>query len=330
MSSGDGMIPVEKYHGTENDFLVVDTKATEVPNYAAFAIAHCDRETGLNPGPHGKRHGADGVLFLAIEEGHDPMRVNMELVQPDGSSAEMCGNGLRCAAYWASNQTDEAAFVVATPVGSRQATVKDEAVTVEMGRPSFHPEDVTARVRRTADRDIHRKSDRDGGEHGRPMPSRSSKTSPPLTSLPLRHRFATPTSFPRERTWPSPRSTVVNSASAPSNVASKARHARAGRVRSPSSPVRSVSAETTARRSAFRCRGGSCRYRSRRRWAGATVRTSGAFVRDEIKSITDMTTKRPFAARTPISRVAWRSSRHSIADDCWPFRQMLECRPSCI
>lgn len=168
MSSGDGMIPVEKYHGTENDFLVVDTKATEVPDHAAFAIAHCDRETGLNPGPHGKRHGADGVLFLAIEEGHDPMRVNMELVQPDGSSAEMCGNGLRCAAYWASNQTDEAAFVVATPVGSRQATVKDEAVTVEMGRPSFHPEDVTARVRRTAGRDIHRKSDRDGGEHGRP------------------------------------------------------------------------------------------------------------------------------------------------------------------
>src|SRR5699024_10984076 len=142
MSVGNETISVEKYHGTGNDFLIVDTRAADVPNRTAFAIAHCDRETGIDPGSCGKRRGADGVLFLAIEEHYDPMRVRMELVQPDGSSAEMCGNGLRCVARWASHRTDETAFVVDTPVGPRRTTVEDDRVTVEMGCPSFDPTDV--------------------------------------------------------------------------------------------------------------------------------------------------------------------------------------------
>ena len=41
-------VPVEKYHGTGNDFLVVDAAAEAVGDRAAFARAHCDRDTGVD------------------------------------------------------------------------------------------------------------------------------------------------------------------------------------------------------------------------------------------------------------------------------------------
>jgi diaminopimelate epimerase len=70
----------------------------------------------------------------------------MHLVQPDGSTAAMCGNGARCVAAWAADRTDSETIVVETDAGDRRATVEEGAdgtrVTVEMGRPSFGPDDV--------------------------------------------------------------------------------------------------------------------------------------------------------------------------------------------
>ena len=133
----------EKYHGTGNDFLVVD--ATQpVPDREAFAAAYCDRETGVGPGDDDDadaERGADGVLFLALEEYRSP-RVVMTLVQPDGSVAPTCGNGTRVAAAWAARRTDAREFMIDTPAGSRHAVVDDDGATVESGVPSFDPRDV--------------------------------------------------------------------------------------------------------------------------------------------------------------------------------------------
>ncbi|MFB6303726.1 MAG: diaminopimelate epimerase [Haloferacaceae archaeon] len=134
MTDADATVPVEKYHGTGNDFVVVDADAVSVPDREAFAATYCDRETGVG----GERTGADGVLFLTL----DGNRVGMTLVQPDGSVADMCGNGARCAAAWAARRTGRDDLVVETPVGDRRAVVQDSGVTVEMGRPSFAPADV--------------------------------------------------------------------------------------------------------------------------------------------------------------------------------------------
>ncbi|MUW16034.1 diaminopimelate epimerase, partial [Halorubrum sp. CBA1125] len=108
-------VPVEKYHGTGNDFLVVDADAHTVGDRAAFARAHCDRESGVTaevaagnggvPASATGRPGADGVLFLSIQEAFNPTRVVMTLVQPDGSTASMCGNGARVVARWAHDRT---------------------------------------------------------------------------------------------------------------------------------------------------------------------------------------------------------------------------------
>ncbi|WP_079978609.1 diaminopimelate epimerase [Halolamina sediminis] len=150
-------VAFEKYDGAGNDFVVVDVDEWNssgsrnaqrsgeadghpVEDRAAFVRVHCDREVGVE-NEASARHGADGVLFLSLDAAAAPARVTMTLVQPDGSIAEMCGNGARCVAAWAADRTDASTFDIDTPAGTRRAVVDDE-VAVEMGVPTFDPEDV--------------------------------------------------------------------------------------------------------------------------------------------------------------------------------------------
>ena len=130
-------VPIEKYHGTGNDFIVVDA-VESVPDRPAFATTYCDRETGVNHA-ESPRRGADGVLFLALEAKYSPPRVVMTLVQPDGSIAAMCGNGARVAAAWGAERTGATELMIDTPAGTRRATVDGDSVTIEMGVPGFAP-----------------------------------------------------------------------------------------------------------------------------------------------------------------------------------------------
>ncbi|SDM15223.1 diaminopimelate epimerase [Halogranum gelatinilyticum] len=153
----DPTVSFEKYHGTSNDFVIVDADEF-VPNRYAFATTYCDREGGvgvdLDIGPDG-HIGADGVLFLALEEKYSPPRVIMTLVQPDGSTAAMCGNGARCAAAWAAERTGASEVMVDTQAGTRHATVDGADITIEMGVPSFEPRDVPlARDEPLVDEDV--------------------------------------------------------------------------------------------------------------------------------------------------------------------------------
>ncbi|WP_426753602.1 diaminopimelate epimerase [Myxococcus sp. Y35] len=74
-----------KYQGLGNDFVVLDRRGSGVDIDAAASQWMCDRRLGI---------GADGVLaLLPSERGVARMVVH----NADGSIAEMCGNGLRCA-----------------------------------------------------------------------------------------------------------------------------------------------------------------------------------------------------------------------------------------
>jgi len=131
------MVHIQKYHGTGNDFVVVD--ATErVGDRRAFARALCDRTTGISH-PDSPRIGADGVLFLHLETEYASPRVVMTLVQPDGSTAAMCGNGARCAAAWAMERTGADGVMLDTLAGSRRTRRVADGVAVEMGAPGFDP-----------------------------------------------------------------------------------------------------------------------------------------------------------------------------------------------
>ena len=137
-------VPFEKVDGAGNDFVVVDA-ARPVPDRAAFARAHCDRASGVTDDEFARR-GADGVLFLALESDSDPAQVTMTLVQPDGSIADMCGNGARCVAAWAADRSDATTFDIVTPAGTRRAVVDGDDIAVEMGEATFAPDAVPLAV----------------------------------------------------------------------------------------------------------------------------------------------------------------------------------------
>ena len=131
---------VEKFHGTDNDFVVVPAGSAP-PDPGRFAAVHCDRETGIGADRPG-RTGADGLLVLDLEAAAVPPRVGMTLYQPDGGTAAMCGNGARCVAAWAHRRCGAREVVIETGAGDRRARVEsveggDPTVTVEMGVPSF-------------------------------------------------------------------------------------------------------------------------------------------------------------------------------------------------
>ncbi|MGM0591823.1 MAG: diaminopimelate epimerase [Halobacteriota archaeon] len=138
MSTQNSSVPFEKYHGTSNDFIVVDADEY-VPDRAAFASVYCDRTEGVSS-PQDDSLGADGVLFLALEDQYSPPRVIMTLVQPDGSTAAMCGNGARVAAAWVADRTGENETMIDTQAGTRHAAIDGDTVTIEMGNPSFDPD----------------------------------------------------------------------------------------------------------------------------------------------------------------------------------------------
>lgn len=77
-----------KCHGSGNDFVLIDESEKQIfeneKERINFSILINDRK---------KTIGADGVLFLCKSEILD---YKMRMFNPDGSEAEMCGNGLRC------------------------------------------------------------------------------------------------------------------------------------------------------------------------------------------------------------------------------------------
>src|SRR6185503_253683 len=72
-----------KLHGTANDFVYVDARAGVPWDPATLARRICDRHRGI---------GADGLILLLPSERAD---CRMKIVNSDGSTAEMCGNGIR-------------------------------------------------------------------------------------------------------------------------------------------------------------------------------------------------------------------------------------------
>ncbi|MGH2351125.1 MAG: diaminopimelate epimerase, partial [Chloroflexota bacterium] len=86
-------LPFAKYQGAGNDFLIVDGRsvvASAGPDWPVLARRMCDRHYGV---------GADGLL-VATPAAVAGTTHQMRMFNPDGSEAEMCGNGLRCFVRW--------------------------------------------------------------------------------------------------------------------------------------------------------------------------------------------------------------------------------------
>lgn len=84
-------IEFDKMEGAGNDFIFIDDRGERIPGdlRREWAVRYCRRALGI---------GADGMVFIANDPEFD---FTWDFYNADGSIAEMCGNGARCAARYA-------------------------------------------------------------------------------------------------------------------------------------------------------------------------------------------------------------------------------------
>ena len=120
-------IPFYKMSGAGNDFIIIDNRDGKVKdsNLIAFIRGVCRRKMSV---------GADGLILVETSEAHD---FRWRFYNSDGSKAEMCGNGARCAARFA-HVTGIAGTSLSfeTEAGVVSARIKDDRVKVRMPEPS--------------------------------------------------------------------------------------------------------------------------------------------------------------------------------------------------
>lgn len=116
-------------HGARNDFVILDQRAARLDDLPSFARWVCDRHVGI---------GADGLIAIDESTAAD---LRMRTVNADGSEAEMCGNGIRCAARWVDEAGGGDRVVFETDAGNIATEIvardPEYCVRVAMGWPEI-------------------------------------------------------------------------------------------------------------------------------------------------------------------------------------------------
>jgi len=120
----------EKWQSLGNDYVIVEKAALTWELTQARIRRLCDQHTGI---------GSDGILL--ISESDDPACVaTVRIFNPDGSEAELSGNGVRQAVLYLdrANPGGPRTFCVLTKAGRIEAAVTGrDTATLEMGRASL-------------------------------------------------------------------------------------------------------------------------------------------------------------------------------------------------
>src|SRR5436190_1085140 len=128
-----------KYHGTGNDFVMVEDLEDRLRLDPEVIALLCDRRFGV---------GADGLIRVVRGDGGmdglSGADFFMDYYNANGEVAEMCGNGIRCLAklVYDNGFTTATELAVATRAGLKHLVLEVrggtvERVTVDMGPPSF-------------------------------------------------------------------------------------------------------------------------------------------------------------------------------------------------
>ncbi len=115
-------IEFTKMVASGNDFVVIDP-ATPLGQLNKLAQRLCDRKFGI---------GADGILVLEKSPKAD---IRMRIFNPDGSEAEMCGNGARCTALYTSIKRKAKGVKLQTGAGLVDSAVEGDNVKIHLTDP---------------------------------------------------------------------------------------------------------------------------------------------------------------------------------------------------
>ncbi len=121
-----------KMQGCGNDFVLLGSFSGNDDALPTLARRMCDRRFGV---------GADG-LILALPSQVAELR--MLFFNPDGTQAEMCGNGIRCLARFARRErmVTKDCFRIETGAGIKEIEMRDNQVRVDMGAPILAPANI--------------------------------------------------------------------------------------------------------------------------------------------------------------------------------------------
>ncbi len=132
-----------KLQGAGNDFVLMETSDTG-RDWSRLALAMCHRRFGI---------GSDGLLLLMPSDKAD---FRMRMFNPDGSEAEVCGNGLRCLVRYILDRglikgKKASDLSIETKAGVRKAQVvpeagRDKEIRVSLGVPRFAPAEIPVSV----------------------------------------------------------------------------------------------------------------------------------------------------------------------------------------
>lgn len=124
-------IKITKMQGCGNDFVIVDLAEYEKTGLSMSELAKkiCDRNFGV---------GADGMIIPKTNE--TEADIGWYFYNSDGTTAQMCGNGMRCFAKYVSDKklVDKKLFSVKTLAGIIKPELLDNGlIKVNMGCPIF-------------------------------------------------------------------------------------------------------------------------------------------------------------------------------------------------
>ncbi|HEX5323770.1 MAG TPA: diaminopimelate epimerase, partial [Capsulimonadaceae bacterium] len=134
-----------KMHGIGNDFVMIDALGSLgealLREAEQRSVWLCDRKFGV---------GADGVILILPSSSAD---FRMRMFNPDGSEAEMCGNGIRCFAKFAYDKgiTKKTTLNIETGAGVLETVAHVsgglvDAVTVDMGEAHLAPTEIPVQL----------------------------------------------------------------------------------------------------------------------------------------------------------------------------------------
>jgi diaminopimelate epimerase len=124
----------EKWQALGNDYIIVERDALPFPLTADRARRLCDYHVGV---------GGDGVLELSPPDA-EGFVARLRIFNPDGSEAELSGNGAREAVMYlrARGWTDQRQFSIQTAAGEIRPTIHDDTTcTLDMGRARLQSDD---------------------------------------------------------------------------------------------------------------------------------------------------------------------------------------------